>query len=122
MKKKFTSMACGIAAASILSLALTACDNDSPSAPTGGDEKSSAVENSDAGDVSSSSDKVVASSDAGDVSSSSEGATVRCDALSTECGYTEEEPPCPVNVYGQTMTEGEKILAEEDPYAVTLRI
>ncbi|MBQ3388038.1 MAG: sugar nucleotide-binding protein [Thermoguttaceae bacterium] len=37
-------------------------------------------------------------------------------------GYTEEEPPCPVNVYGQTMTEGEKILAEEDPYAVTLRI
>ena len=91
MKKKFTSMACGIAAASILSLALTACDNDSPSAPTGGDEKSSAVENSDAGDVSSSSDKVVASSDAGDVSSSSEGATVRCDALSTECGYTEEE-------------------------------
>ena len=75
MKTKFTHMACGIAAASILSLALTACDSDSPSAPTGGDEKSSAVE----------------SSDAGDVSSSSEGATVRCDALSTECGYTEEE-------------------------------
>ena len=75
MKRKFTSMACGFAAASILSLAITACDSDSPSAPTGGDEKSSAIE----------------SSDAGDVSSSSEGATVRCDALSTECGYTEEE-------------------------------
>ena len=43
MKKKFASMACGIAAASILSLALTACDNDSPSAPTGGDEKSSSI-------------------------------------------------------------------------------
>ena len=79
MKKKFTSMACGIAAASILSLALTACD-DSPSAPTGGDEKSSAIEKT--GDSSSSDGKV---------SSSSEGATVKCDALSPECGYTEEE-------------------------------
>jgi len=79
MKKKFTSMACGIAAASILSLALTACD-DSPSAPTGGDEKSSAIEKT--GDSSSSDGKV---------SSSSEGVTVKCDALSPECGYTEEE-------------------------------
>ncbi len=80
MKRKFTSIACGFAAATILSLALTACDSDSPSAPTGGDEKSSAVENT--GDSSSSDGKV---------SSSSEGATVKCDALSPECGYTEEE-------------------------------
>ncbi|MDO5552608.1 MAG: sugar nucleotide-binding protein [Planctomycetia bacterium] len=36
--------------------------------------------------------------------------------------YREEEPPCPVNVYGQTMAEGEKVVAEEDPFAVTLRI
>ena len=43
MKKKFASMACGIAAASILSLALVACGDDSPSAPTGGDEKSSSI-------------------------------------------------------------------------------
>ena len=48
MRRKFTSIACGFAAASILSLALTACNSDSPSAPTGGDEKSSAVESSDA--------------------------------------------------------------------------
>ncbi|MBR4784286.1 MAG: hypothetical protein IK012_03415 [Fibrobacter sp.] len=73
--KRFTSMACGIAAASILSCALTACDNESPSAPVSGDEKSSAVE----------------SSDAGEVSSSSSGVVARCDALSTECGYSEEE-------------------------------
>lgn len=43
MKKKFASMACGIAAASILSLALVACGDDSPSAPTGGDEKTSSI-------------------------------------------------------------------------------
>ena len=90
MKRKFTSMACGFAAASILSLALTACDSDSPSAPTGGDEKSSAVESSSPSS-SETNGSPESSSDAGDVSSSSEGATVRCDALSTECGYTEEE-------------------------------
>lgn len=94
MKKKFTSMACGIAAASILSLALTACD-DSPSAPTGGDEKSSAIEKT--GDSSSSkgepasSETSAKSSETGKESSSSEGVTVTCDALSPECGYTEEE-------------------------------
>lgn len=91
MKTKMLKPACGIASVALAAFIFAACDSDSPSAPTGGDEKSSAVENSDAGDVSSSSDKVVASSDAGYVSSSSEGATVRCDALSTECGYTEEE-------------------------------
>ena len=90
MKRKFTSIACGFAAASILSLALTACDSDSPSAPTGGDEKSSAVESSSPSS-SETNGSPESSSDAGDVSSSSEGATVRCDALSTECGYTEEE-------------------------------
>ena len=37
-------------------------------------------------------------------------------------GYREEEPPCPVNVYGQTMVEGEKAVAEIDPFALTLRI
>lgn len=37
-------------------------------------------------------------------------------------GYTEDEAPCPVNVYGQTMTEGENVVREEDPYAATLRI
>ena len=75
MKTKIINSACGLAAASIFALAFTACDSDSPSAPTGGDEKSSAIESSDA-------DKV---------SSSSEGTTISCDALSTECGYTEEE-------------------------------
>lgn len=90
MKRKFTSMACGFAAASILSLALTACDSDSPSAPTGGDEKSSAVESSSPSS-SETNGSPESSSDAGDVSSSSEGATVTCDALSPECGYTEEE-------------------------------
>ena len=90
MKRKFTSMACGFAAASILSLALSACDNDSPSAPTGGDENSSAVESSSPSS-SETNGSPESSSDAGDVSSSSEGATVTCDALSPECGYTEEE-------------------------------
>lgn len=90
MKRKFTSVACGFAAASILSLALTACDSDSPSAPTGGDEKSSAVESSSPSS-SETNGSPESSSDAGDVSSSSEGATVTCDALSPECGYTEEE-------------------------------
>lgn len=40
----------------------------------------------------------------------------------SEGGYRDDEPPSPVNVYGQTMAEGEKTLTEEDPYAATLRI
>lgn len=77
MKRKFTNMACGIAAASILSLALTACDSESPSAPSSGveKEKPSAVEGSDTDEVSSSSEEVKA----------------RCDSFSPECGYTEKE-------------------------------
>ena len=67
MRRKITSIACGFAAASILSLALTACDSDSPSAPTGGDEKSSAVESSDAN--SSGNDKPVSSEAAPESSS-----------------------------------------------------
>ncbi|MGI5831878.1 MAG: SDR family oxidoreductase [Thermoguttaceae bacterium] len=37
-------------------------------------------------------------------------------------GYREEEPPTPVNVYGETMVRGEEMVREEDPHAVTLRI
>ncbi|MDD3586230.1 MAG: sugar nucleotide-binding protein [Thermoguttaceae bacterium] len=37
-------------------------------------------------------------------------------------GYREDESPCPVNVYGQTMVEGENAVASEDPTALTLRI
>ncbi len=37
-------------------------------------------------------------------------------------GYVETDPTDPVTVYGQTMVEGEKGIADEDPYAVTLRI
>lgn len=39
-----------------------------------------------------------------------------------EGGYREEEPTCPVNVYGRTMVRGEEAVTEEDPFAVTLRI
>ena len=80
MKTKFTNIACGLTTASIFALTLTACDESSPSAATAGDTNSSAIESTDA---SSSSD--------GKVSSSSEGTTITCNALSTECGYTEEE-------------------------------
>jgi len=48
MKTKFINTACGLAAASIFALALTACDESSPSAPTGGDTNSSAIESTDA--------------------------------------------------------------------------
>ena len=48
MKSKITNIACGLVTASIFTLALTACEVDSPNAPTGGDTKSSAIENSDA--------------------------------------------------------------------------
>ena len=44
MKKKITSMACGIAAASIIAFALTACD-DSSSSPDYNETNSSAIEN-----------------------------------------------------------------------------
>ena len=37
-------------------------------------------------------------------------------------GYRDDEPPCPVNVYGQTMAAGEAEVADLDPYAATLRI
>ncbi len=37
-------------------------------------------------------------------------------------GYREDEEPTPVNVYGQTMVEGEKVVQHDDPFAVTLRI
>ena len=36
--------------------------------------------------------------------------------------WREEEPPTPVNVYGETMVQGEECLRDEDPFAVTLRI
>ena len=36
--------------------------------------------------------------------------------------WREEEPPSPVNVYGETMVQGEERLRDEDPYAATLRI
>ena len=37
-------------------------------------------------------------------------------------GYSEDEPVSPVNVYGETMAEGERAVAEADPFAATLRI
>lgn len=37
-------------------------------------------------------------------------------------GYREDEKPCPVNAYGQTMVAGEKSVSELDPFATTLRI
>lgn len=36
--------------------------------------------------------------------------------------YREEEPPCPANVYGQTMVAGEEAVAQACPSATTLRI
>ena len=59
MKKKITSMACGIAAASIFAFALTACD-DSSSSPDYNETNSSAIENTDPG---SSSGDILSSSD-----------------------------------------------------------
>ena len=47
MKTKFTNIACGLTTASIFALALTACDDNSPSAPTDGDVNSSAIESTD---------------------------------------------------------------------------
>ena len=47
MKTKFTNIVCGLTTASIFALALTACDDNSPSAPTDGDVNSSAIESTD---------------------------------------------------------------------------
>ena len=47
MKTKFTNIASGLTTASIFALALTACDDNSPSAPTDGDVNSSAIESTD---------------------------------------------------------------------------
>ena len=95
MKTKFTNIACGLTTASIFALALTACDESSPSAATAGDTNSSAIESTDASSSSkgepASSETSAKSSETGKVSSSSEGTTITCNALSTECGYTEEE-------------------------------
>ena len=48
MKTKMLKPACGIASVALAAFIFAACDSDSPSAPTGGDEKSSAVESTDA--------------------------------------------------------------------------
>ena len=110
MKRIFTSKACGIAAASILSFALTACDNDSPSAPIGGDEISSSIENTDPssssnGDVPPKSSETLASSGIDTpasssselVSSSSMPETcIIMDELCPSCNSSGEKLTCPV--------------------------
>ena len=48
MKTKFTNIVCGLTTASIFAIALTACDDNSPIALTGGDVNSSVIENRDA--------------------------------------------------------------------------
>ena len=60
MKKKITSMACGIAAASIIAFALTACD-DSSSSPDYNETNSSAIENTNLS--SADNDDILSSSD-----------------------------------------------------------
>ena len=60
MKKKITSMACGIAAASIFAFALTACD-DSSSSPDYNETNSSAIENNNPS--SAGNDDILSSSD-----------------------------------------------------------
>lgn len=110
MKRIFTSKACGIAAASILSFALTACDNDSPSAPIGGDELSSSIENTEPssssnGDVPPKSSETLASSGIDTpasssselVSSSSMPETcIIMDELCPSCNSSGEKLTCPV--------------------------
>lgn len=110
MKRIFTSKACGIAAASILSFALTACDNDSPSAPIGGDEISSSIENTEPssssnGDVPPKSSETLASSGIDTpasssselVSSSSMPETcIIMDELCPSCNSSGEKLTCPV--------------------------
>lgn len=110
MKRIFISKACGIAAASILSFALTACDNDSPSAPIGGDEISSSIENTEPssssnGDVPPKSSETLASSGIDTpasssselVSSSSMPETcIIMDELCPSCNSSGEKLTCPV--------------------------
>ena len=110
MKRIFTSKACEIAAASILSFALTACDNDSPSAPIGGDEISSSIENTEPssssnGDVPPKSSETLASSGIDTpasssselVSSSSMPETcIIMDELCPSCNSSGEKLTCPV--------------------------
>ena len=60
MKKKITSMACGIAAASIIAFALTACD-ESSSSPDYNETNSSAIENTNLS--STGNDDILSSSD-----------------------------------------------------------
>ena len=60
MKKKITSMACGIAAASIIAFALTACD-ESSSSPDYNETNSSAIENNNLS--STGNDDILSSSD-----------------------------------------------------------
>lgn len=47
MKTKFTNIVCGLTTASIFTLALTGCDDNSLIAPTNGDMNSSTIESSD---------------------------------------------------------------------------
>lgn len=112
MKTKMLKPACGIASVALAAFIFAACDSDSPSAPTGGDEKSSAIESTDAS--SSSNGDVPPESSNGDVppeSSNGEPASSetapasssdvaessssllqkQCEAFMPECGYTEEE-------------------------------
>lgn len=67
MKRKLLKSTCNIAAVALAAFMFAACDEDSPSAPVGGDEKSSAVESSDA--KSSGNDKPVSSETAPESSS-----------------------------------------------------
>lgn len=105
MKTKMLKPACGIASVALAAFIFAACDSDSPSAPTGGDEKSSAIESTDAssssngdvppessnGEPASSETVPESSSDIAENSSSSSLLQKQCEAFMPECGYTEEE-------------------------------
>ncbi len=74
MKRKLLKSTCNIAAVALAAFMFAACDEDSPSAPVGGDEKSSAVESSDAkssGNEEPASSETVPESSSGDAESSS---------------------------------------------------
>ena len=74
MKRKLLKSTCSIAAVALAAFMFAACDEDSPSAPVGGDEKSSAVESSDAkssGNEEPASSETVPESSSGDAESSS---------------------------------------------------
>lgn len=105
MKTKMLKPACGIASVALAAFIFAACDSDSPSASTGGDEKSSAIESTDAssssngdvppessnGEPASSETVPESSSDIAENSSSSSLLQKQCEAFMPECGYTEEE-------------------------------